>query len=132
MHGGIFYVTGLVAENGPEELFFRCRIAFPFRSNLPDKDVPLFDLRTYADYAVFIEVFQGVFTDIVNIPCKLFLATFCIPDIGLEFMNMYRSEDIVVHEPLTQHDRILEVIPSPWHERNKNVFTECKLSLLGR
>ena len=59
------------------------------------------------------------------------------PELGvaghhLEFLDVDRGEDVVLHDPLGEQDRVFEVVAVPRHERDQHVAAERELAELGR
>ena len=59
------------------------------------------------------------------------------PELGvaghhLEFLDVDRGEDVVLHDPLGEQDRVLEVVAVPRHERDEHVAAERELAEIGR
>jgi hypothetical protein len=59
------------------------------------------------------------------------------PELGvaghhLELLDVDRGEDVVLHDPLGEQDRVLEVVAVPRHERDEHVAAERQLAELGR
>ena len=84
------------------------------------------------DDAGFVEVLQRLFRNVRNVA-----RDFLRPELGvaghhLEFLDVDRGEDVVLHDPLGEQDRVLEVVAVPRHERDEHVAAERQLAELGR
>ena len=44
---------------------------------------------------------------------------------------MDRSQHVIAHDALVEHNSILVVVTLPWHIGNKKVAAKCQLAILG-
>ncbi len=114
-HGSILHVTGFVAEDGPQQFFFRGRVSFSFRRYFADQDIPFLYFRTDPDDAVLVEVFHGFLTDIRYFRCKLLFAAFRVAYFQFKFFHVNGSINIIAHDPFGNDDSILKIISLPGH-----------------
>ncbi len=70
--GGIFNITRFLTEDGAQEAFFRSQLFFTFRGDLADQNVIGANFSADAHNALFIQVFDGIFTYIGDIAGDLF------------------------------------------------------------
>ena len=129
---GVAHVGGLLAEDGAQELFLRRHRAFALRRDLAAQDVAGAHLGADIDDARFVEVLQRLFRDVRNVA-----RDFLRPELGvarhhLEFLDVDRGEHVVLHDPLGEQDRVLEVVAIPRHERDEHVAAERELAEFGR
>ena len=129
---GVAHVGGLLAEDGAQELFLRRHRAFALRRDLAAQDVAGAHFRADIDDAGFVEVLQRLFRHVRNV-ARDFLG----PELGvarhhLEFLDVDRREHVVLHDPLGEQDRVLEVVAVPRHERDEHVAAERELAEIGR
>ena len=65
--GGVFHVTGLLAEYRPQELLFGSQFGLALGRNLADEDVPGANLGPYADDALLVEVAERILSDVGDV-----------------------------------------------------------------
>src|SRR5580693_1050348 len=128
----VAHIGRLLAEDGAEKLFLRRHRAFALRRDLADQDVAGADFGADIDDAGFVEVFERLFRNVRNVA-----GDFLRPELGVtrhhfEFLNMDRSEDVVLDDALGEQDRVLEVVAVPRHERDERVAAERELAEIGR
>src|SRR3546814_14111269 len=100
------------------------------RSDRSNKDVPLINLGADTDHTVFVQVLGSFLTYVRNIRSKFFFAAFGIPDFQFKLLNVERSKDIFPHDPLGNHNRVLEFEAMPGHEGNLEVPAKGKFPFL--
>ena len=69
--------------------------------------------------------------DVRDFPGDLLLPALGVADVQLELLDVDRRVDVVLHQPLAEDDRVLEVVPVPRHERHQHVAAERELAALG-
>ncbi len=131
-HRRVAHVGGLLAEDGAQQLLFRCHRAFTFGGDLADEDVARIHFGADVDDAGFVEVLQRFFRDVRNV-ARDFLG----PELGVaghdfEFLDVDRGEDVVGHDALGEEDRVFEVVAHPRHERDEHVLAERQIAEIGR
>ena len=104
----------------------------PFGVILPTRMSPAMDLGADIDDAGLVEVLQRLFRHVRDV-ARDFLG----PELGvaghhLELLDVDRGEDVVLHDPLGEQDRVLEVVAVPRHERDEHVAAERELAEVGR
>ena len=128
--GGVPDIARFFPEDGPQEFFFRGELRFSLGGDLPDQDVARLHRHTHADDAAVVEVSQGLFPQIGDIPGDLFLAELRIPGHRLEFLDMDRGVDVVLDDPFADQDGILVVVPPPGHEGDHHVPSQGQFPLV--
>ena len=88
-------------------------------------------MRADADDSALVEVAQRFLGDVRNFSRDLFLPALGVAHVQLELLDVDRRVDVVLHQPLGEHDRVLEVVSVPRHERHGDVGSECELSHFG-
>ena len=129
---GVAHVGRLLAEDGAQELLLRRHRALALRRDLADEDVAGMDLGADIDDAGLVEVLQRLFRDVRNVARDLLRPELGVAGHHLEFLDVDRGEDVVLHDPLGEQDRVLEVVAVPRHERDEHVAAERQLAELGR
>ena len=129
---GVAHVGGLLAEDGAQQLLLRRHRAFALRRDLAAQDVAGAHFGADIDDARFVEVLERLFRDVRDVA-----GDFLRPELGvaghhLEFLDVDRGEDVVLHDPLGEQDRVLEVVAVPRHERDEHVAAERELAEIGR
>ena len=70
--------------------------------------------------------------DVRDVAGELLLAELGLADLDLELLDVDRGVDVVLHQPLADDDRVLEVVAVPGHERDQHVAAQGQLALVGR
>ena len=125
-------VRSLLAEDGAEQLLLRGHRAFALRRDLAAQDVARLDLGADVDDAGLVEVAKRFLADVRNVTSDVLGPELGVAGHDLEFLDVDRGEDVVLHDPLGDQDRILVIVPVPRHERDEHVPAERQLAVLGR
>ena len=83
------------------------------------------------DDAALVQVHQRLVGDVGDFPGDLFLAPLGVPHVQLELLDVDRRVDVVLDQPLGEHDRVFEVVSVPGHERHRHVAAQGQLAGLG-
>ena len=126
--GRIFHVARLFAEDGPEQLLFRRELGLALRGYLAHEDVARLHGGADPDDTAVVEVLERLVADVRDVPGDFFLAELRIPDHALQLLDMDGGEDVFLHEPLVDEDRVLVVVSSPRHEGDHHVLSEGELA----
>src|SRR6476620_2112879 len=129
---GIADVGGLFAEDGAQQLFFWRHRAFALRRDLADQDVAGADFGADIDDAGFVEVLQRFFRNVRNVAGDFLRSQLGVAGHHLELLDVDRGEDVVLHDPLGEQDRVFEVVAVPRHERDQHVAAEREFAEIGR
>ena len=129
---GVAHVGGLLAEDRAQELFLRRHRAFALRRDLAAQDVAGAHFRADVDDAGFVEVLQRLFRDVRNVARDFLRTQLGVAGHHLELLDVDRREHVVLHDPLGEEDRVLEVVAVPRHERDQHVAAERELAEVGR
>ena len=128
----VLHVLRLLTEDRGEQLLFRRELRLALRRDLADEDVARLHVRADAHDAALVEIEQRLFRDVRDFARDLFLPALRVADVQLELLDVDRRVDVVLHQPLGEHDRVLEVVAVPGHERDDHVRAERELPHLGR
>ena len=121
-------VSGLVTEDGAEELLLRAGIALPFRRDLADEDVPGTHVGTDADQAVLVEILGGLLADVRDVRGQLLLAALGVADLEAVLGHVEGGEHVLADHALADDDGVLEVVSLPRHEGDLHVLAERELA----
>ena len=75
---------------------------------------------------------QCIFADIRDIAGNFFSAELGVTGYSFELFNMDRGINIVFHQFLGDHDRILEVVTAPRHQGHQHVTTQSQFTQISR
>ena len=128
---GVLHVGGLLAEDGAQEALFRGEFGFGLRSDLADEDVAGLHFRADADDAVRPEILQRFFADVRDVARDFLGPELGVAGADLEFVDVDRGVDILLHDAFGDEDGVLEVVAVPRHERDEHVAAEGELAFLG-
>ena len=107
-------------------------MGFALRGDLADHDIARLDFGTDTDDARFVQILQGVFTEVRDIVGNLFLAEFGVSGDAFEFLDMNRGITIFLDQFFGNENRILEVVTFPGHESDQNILTKSQFTPVGR
>ena len=88
-------------------------------------------MRADADDAALVKVFGGVLADVGDVGCEFLHTALGLAHFERVFIDMNRSQDVVAHDTLVEHDGVLIVVTFPRHERNFEIAAEGEFTLLG-
>src|SRR5882762_4353962 len=125
------HVAGLLSEDRAEELLFRGQLGLAFRRHLADEDVARLDRRADADDAALVEIPQERLRHVRNVARDLLRPELRVARLDLELLDVDRRVVVVLHHPLGDEDRVLEVVAAPRHERDQDVASQRELAQLG-
>jgi hypothetical protein len=128
---GVADVPRLLAEDGPEQLLLRRELGLPLRRDLAHEDVAGLDRRADADDAALVEVAEVPLADVRDVPRDLLGPELRVARLDLELLDVDRRVVVVLHHPLGDEDRVLEVVAAPRHEGDQHVPAERQLAELG-
>ena len=124
-------VAGLLAEDRAQQLLFRRQLGLALRRDLADQDVARLDGGANPDDAALVEVLQEALRDVRDVARDLLGAELGVARLDLELLDVDRRVVVVLHHPLGDEDRVLEVVAAPRHERDQHVAAERQLAELG-
>ncbi len=82
------------------------------------------------DNTTLVKVLCSVFADIGDVGRKFLHTALCLTHLKTVFVNMHRSQDILLDHTLIEHDGILVVISLPRHECHLKVTSQGKFPFL--
>ena len=110
---GVLYVAGLFAKDGAQQSLFRGEFLFALRRDLADQDIIRPHFRADADDPRFIQILDGFFTDVGNITRDLLRSQFGIARFDFIFLDMNRSEAILLDQAFGEQNGVFEVAAFP-------------------
>ena len=126
----VLHVAGLLAEDRAEQLLFRRELRLALRRDLADEDVARLDVGADADDAALVEIAQVAFRHVRDVPRDFLGAELRVARLDLELLDVDRRVVVVLHHPLGDENRVLEVVAAPRHERDEHVPAERELAEL--
>src|SRR5262245_40023031 len=127
----VAHLAGLLAEDGAQELLLGGELGLALRRDLTDQDVARLHLGADADDARFVEILERLVTDVRDVARDLLGSELGVTGHALELLDVDRGEEVVLHDPLGDQDRVLEVVPAPRHEGDQHVAAERQLAHVG-
>ena len=128
----VFHITGLVAEDGAEQLLLGGGIALALRSDFTNQDVARHDVRTHADDTALVEVLGGVLAHVGDVVGEFLHASLGLTHLEGVLVDVDRGQDILTHHALVEHDSVLIVVTLPGHVSHLKVAAQSQLAVLGR
>ena len=129
--GGVPHLSGLLAEDGPEQSLLRRELCLSLGSYLAHQDISRTDFRSDADDSSLIQILQGVLAYAGHVPGDLLRSQLGIPGFRLILLDVDGSVHILLHQPLAEQYGILVVVALPGHESDQRVLAQGDLSVLG-
>src|SRR5262249_46726975 len=114
----------------PQEALLGSELGLALGGDFTHKDVVCSDFGAYINDAALVEVLKRILADIWNVPCNLFRPELGLAGFDLVFLDVYRSEHIVLHEALRDQDCVLEVAALEAHEGHDNILAQRELAVL--
>ena len=131
LQGGVPHLSGLFAEDGPQQAFLRDKLGLALGGDLAHQDIAGAHLRAYADNAVFVQVDQGVLGDVGDIPGNLLRAQLGVAGFQLVFFNVNGRVSVLTDNSLVDEDRVLVVIPLPGGKANQHILAQADFAVAG-
>ena len=128
----ILHVACLVAKDGTQQLLLRSWVALALRCNLADEDITWLHMSTNADDTTLVEVFSGVLAHVGDIAGELLKTALSLAHLKNVLIHVHRSEDILTHHALVEHDGILIVVTLPRHVSHLEIAAQSQLTIAGR
>ena len=105
---------------------------FALGGDLADQDVARPHLGADVDDARLVEVAQRFLADVRDVAGDLLRPELGVAGRDLEFLDVDRGEDVVLHDALGDQDRVLVVVAIPRHERDEHVPAKRQFAQVGR
>src|SRR5206468_5544143 len=125
----VFYVGRLFAENRAQQSFFRRQFGLALRRDFADENVARLHFRADANDPVRSEISQSFFADVWNVASDFLRPEFGVTGADLEFIDVNRGVNILLHDLLRDHDGVFKVVAIPRHERDEHVAAERELTV---
>ncbi len=127
----ILHIASLLTKDRTEQFFFRGQLGFPFRRHLSYQNIARLYFGTDPDNPTLIQISQRLFADIRNISRDIFLPQLGIPGFHLELFDMDRREGVLADQFFTEQYGVLEVVPTPGHERHKDILPQREFAMIN-
>src|SRR3954453_7909866 len=128
---GVAHLARLLAEDRAEQPLLGGELGLALGGHLADEDVTGGDLRADPDDAPLVEVGQHLLGDVRDVPGDLLGAELGVAGVDLVLLDVDRGEDVLLHQPLAEDDRVLVVVALPRHERDQQVGAQRHLGVVG-
>ena len=129
---GVADLARLLLEDRADQLLLGRQLGLALGRDLADEQVAGADLGADAHDAALVEVAQRLLRAVRDVARDLLVAELRGARVDLVLVDVDRRQDVVLHEPLREDDRVLEVVALPGHERDEQVLAERELALVGR
>ena len=73
---------------------------------------------------------QTLLRNVWNITGYLLRTKLSLADFYVEIFNVDRSKFVIFHQAWRNHDSIVHVVATPWHESYQQIFTEGQLAVI--
>src|SRR4030095_15528944 len=128
---GVTHLSGLLAEDRAQQLFFRRQLGFTLRRNFADENMARLDLSADANDAALLEIRERLIANVWNIAGDFFGTELGVARDALELLDVYRGINIFFYHQLAEQHSIFEVVAPPGHQRHHHVATQSKLAHFG-
>ena len=128
---GVADVAGLLAEDGPQQLFFRGQLGLALGRDLADQDVARLDVGADADDAAVVEIAEVGLRDVGDVAGDFLGPELGVAGLDLELLDVDRGVVVLFDRLLGHQDGVLEVVAAPRHEGDQHVAAEGQLAQLG-
>ena len=109
-------LSRLLTEDGAEQSLLGSQLGLTLRGNLSYQDITGTDLRTDADDASLIQVFQRIIADARNIAGDLLRSQLGVAGLCLVLFNMNGCVYVILYQTLADKNGVLVVVAFPGHE----------------
>ena len=103
----------------------------PFGVTLPTRMSPGLTLAPIRMMPLSSRSFRNAFRDVRDVAGDFLRPELGVARLDLELLDVDRRVVVVLHHPLGDEDRVLEVVAAPRHERDQHVAAERELAELG-
>ena len=125
-------LAGLLLEDRADELLLGRQLGLALRRDLADEEVAGADLGADPHDTALVELRERLLRAVRDVARDLLVAELRRASVDLVLVDVDRREDVVLHEPLREDDRVLEVEALERHERDEEVRAERELARVGR
>ena len=115
---GVADLARLLLEDRADQLLLGGQLGLALGRHLSDQQVAGGDLGADAHDAALVEVAQRLLRAVRDVAGDLLVAQLGRAGVDLVLLDVDRRQHVVLHEPLRDHDRVLEVVALPGHERD--------------
>ena len=130
-HGGVGHVLGLLAEDDLQQALFGGELLLALRGHFADQDVAGADHGRRYNYAVVVDMLQGVGADVRDVAGDLFGAQLSVAGLDFELLDEDRGESVLFHDLLGDQDGVFVVEAFPAHEGHEQVLAQRELAFAG-
>src|ERR1700674_4029108 len=106
-------IAGLFAEDGAQELFFRCERGLALGGDLADQNVAWLDDRADANDAAFIQVAKERLADVGNVASNFLGTELGVAGFDFVLLDVNRGVVIVLDQLFADQDGVFEVVAAP-------------------
>ena len=127
---GVLHVRRLLAEDGAQELLFRSELGFALGRHLADEHVAGNHFGPDVDNARLVKLAERRLANVRYVGGDLFRSKLGIPCDARQLLDVHAGEAILLHHPLGDEYRVLEVVAVPRHERDTHVLAQGQFALI--
>src|SRR5215211_6934162 len=125
---GVADLARLLLEDRADQLLLGGELGLALRRDLADEQVAGADLGPDPDDAAVVEVAQRLLRAVRDVARDLLVAQLRRAGVDLVLLDVDRGKLVVLHEPLGDDDRVLEVVALPGHEGHEHVLAQRELA----
>ena len=128
---GVLNLARLLTEDRAQQALLSGQLGLALGRDLADQDVARLDLGADVDDPVLVEVLERLLADVRDVARDLLGTQLGVARLDLVLLDVDAGEQVVAHEAIADHDRVLVVAALPAHERNQDVAAEGQLAVVG-
>src|SRR5436190_1245660 len=129
---GVADLACLLLEDRADQLLLGRQLGFALRRHLADQQVAGPDLGADPDDAALVEVLERLFRAVRDVAGDLLVAQLRRAGVDLVLVDVDRRKQVLLDDPLRDHDRVLEVEALERHEGDEQVRAEGELAAVCR
>ena len=131
LEAGVADLSGLLAEDGPQEALLGGELGLALGGDLAHQHVARAHLGPDADDAPLVEVLQDLLGQVGDVTGDLLRPQLGVAGVDLVGLDVDRREDVVAHQALGEDDGVLEVVALPRHEGDEQVLAQGQVAVVG-
>src|SRR6185503_6759593 len=117
--------------DGSKQFLFRGQLSLAFGSDLAYKYRTRLHLSADPDDSRIVQVSQRRFGNVRNVASNFLGPEFGVARFDFKLLDVNLGERVFFHQLLGHQNRVLKVVPAPWHKRDQHIPPESEFALIG-
>src|SRR6266568_4125492 len=123
-------ITGLFAEDGAQQLFFRRKLSLALGRYLADQNVACLDAGSNADHAALVQIAQRALTHVGDVAGYFFRPQLRVARFNLKLLDVDGRVVIVLHHFFGDENCVLKVVTAPGHEGHQHIASQRQFAVV--